>query len=152
MLSAVEAAETLTVSQIAAFAFAAAGFLLSILFVYHILVRGGSTASSLLWMAVILIAPWLGLLLYYLLPRSIQLRKLRRIRKRTARARQGRATGAEFIGEAAGLTALLDDDGGLCRGNQVRWLAGGEEFFAAAEAAIAAAEHQVHCVVYILRR
>jgi hypothetical protein len=67
------------------------GELLAILFVYRVLVRGGSPASTLLWIAVILAAPWLGLLLYYLFPRRLQLRRLRRVRVRRAKLRGARS-------------------------------------------------------------
>ena len=50
-------------------ALAVVGEVLAVVFVYRVLTRGGSAASTLLWMVVILAAPWLGLLAYYLLPR-----------------------------------------------------------------------------------
>jgi cardiolipin synthase len=131
------------------------GELLAILFVYRVLVRGGSPASTLLWMAVILAAPWLGLVLYYLFPRRLQLRRLRRVRVRAARlrgvrGRNGRGRPAQCRGDLAALLAG-DDGSGLVGGNDVAWLPDGEQFFAAAEAAIEAARSHVHCVVYILR-
>jgi cardiolipin synthase len=131
------------------------GELLAILFVYRVLVRGGSPASTLLWIAVILAAPWLGLLLYYLFPRRLQLRRLRRVRVRRAklrgaRSRSGRGRPGQGRGDLAALLAG-DDGAGLVDGNHVTWLPDGEQFFVAAEAAIDAARSHVHCVVYILR-
>jgi cardiolipin synthase len=138
-------------------AFALVGEALAIVFVYRVLVRGGSPASTLLWMVVILAAPWFGLLLYYLLPRRLQLRRLRKLRVRSARlqtvrARPGVASANPGLA-GHGLRALLagPDGEGLVGGNALRWLSSGQEFLAAAEQAIAAARQHVHCVVYIFR-
>jgi len=77
---------------------------------------------------LILAAPWLGLLLYYLLPRRLQLRRLRRVRLRGARLREmrPRSPGATVlppppVGGAPGLRALLrgPDGDGLVGGNAV---------------------------------
>lgn len=138
-------------------AIALLGELLAVVFVYRVLVRGGSPASTLLWMLVIVAAPWLGLALYYLLPRRLQLRRLRRLRVRGARLREIRARDgtARARPEPAGadLASLLagDDGSGLVGGNQLTWLPSGEQFFAAASAAIEGASRHVHCVVYIFR-
>jgi len=154
MLAVSESADSWTLWHILAIAIALTGELLAILFVYRILVRGGSTASTLLWVAVILAAPWLGLLLYYLLPRRLQLRQLHQIRRRGARARAREAPDDAHAARqpVAGLAALFgEESGGLRHGNDVEWIPGAREFFAAAEEAIAAARHEIHCVVYILR-
>ncbi len=134
------------------------GELLAVVFVYRVLVRGGSPASTLLWMAVIVAAPWFGLLLYYLLPRQLQLRRLRRMRVRGARLREVRGRETTVRGNVeppagSGLRSLLAgaDGFGLVPGNEVVWLSSGESFVAAAIAAIDAARLHVHCVVYILR-
>ncbi|MBM4062183.1 MAG: hypothetical protein FJ265_13965 [Planctomycetes bacterium] len=141
--------------QAVAVGVAVLGEILAVVFVYRVLVRGGSPASTLLWMAVILVTPWLGLLLYYLLPRRLQLRRLRRVRVRGARLRRGRARGAGRDADppGCGLQALLAgaDGAGLDGGNEVEWLPGGEDFFRGAAVAIAAARAEVHCVVYIFR-
>ncbi len=146
-------------------AIALLGELLAVVFVYRVLTRGGSPASTLLWMVVILAAPWFGLLLYYLLPRRLQLRRLRRVRQRGARLREMRprssATG-DFESDPrvdsrtesrTGLLALLSgaDGDGLVRGNQLRWLPSGTQFAESACAAIASARRHVHLVVYIFR-
>ncbi|MCB9877333.1 MAG: PLDc N-terminal domain-containing protein [Planctomycetes bacterium] len=143
------------------FLVAVLGEVLAAVFVYRVLTRGGSPASTLLWVAVILLAPWFGLLLYYLLPRRLQLRKLRMVRRRGGRLRAVQETDDDEAAAgdlvdvpsagAAGLEALLARGGATTGGNRVRWLSGGEEFFAAAAAAIAGARSHVHCVVYILR-
>ena len=142
--------------------FAVLGELLAIVFVYRVLVRGGSPASTLLWVAVILSTPWLGLLLYYLLPRRLQLRRLQRMRARGQRLQavrcadvdkgaDGPAVGRGGRESRGALGALLDADVGISEDNTLRWLAGGEEFFAAARTAIERAQRSVHCAVYILR-
>lgn len=140
-------------------AIALLGEVLALVFVYRVLTRGGSPTSTLLWIVVILAAPWFGLALYYLLPRRLQLRRLRRVRVRGQRLRErrprragaGAATTAN--GSRPGIAYLLGgaDGSGLVEGNEVRWLPSGEQFFAAATAAIDAARHHVHCVVYIFR-
>lgn len=138
-------------------AIALIGELLAVVFVYRVLTRGGSPASTLLWMVVILAAPWLGLLLYYLLPRRLQLRRLRRVRVRGARLREVRSRGGVVADPKAsprtGLVALLSgaDGEGLVAGNQLQWLPAGAQFVEAAGAAIAAARRHVHLVVYIFR-
>lgn len=142
-------------------AIAFVGELLAVVFVYRVLTRGGSPASTLLWMVLILAAPWLGLLLYYLLPRRLQLRRLRRVRVRSARLREmrPRSPGSSSTvlpngaAAAGGLRALLrgPDGDGLVAGNTLHWLPGGREFAASATAAIEGARRHVHCVVYIFR-
>jgi cardiolipin synthase len=140
-------------------AIAALGEFLAILFVYRVLVRGGSPASTVLWMAVILAAPWLGLLLYYLLPRRLQLRRLKRLAVRGSRLRsvRGNSRRRSVAGGGAvaerGLRALFASTDGafLDAGNDVRWLPSGEDFFAAAAEAIRTARAEIHCVVYIFR-
>ncbi|MCU0865480.1 MAG: phospholipase D-like domain-containing protein [Planctomycetes bacterium] len=137
-------------------AIALLGELLAVVFVYRVLVRGGSPSSTLLWMLVILAAPWIGLLLYYLLPRRLQLRRLRRLRVRGARLREvrPRSRGAgEPPAARRGLAALLAgaDGSGLVGGNALVWLPSGDEFLQRAEQAIRAARRHVHCTVYIFR-
>ncbi len=141
-------------------AIAALGELLGVLFVYRVLTRGGSPASTLLWMVLILAAPWFGLLIYYLLPRRLQLRRLRAVRRRGERYRAVRAGGAESSGSVpppppprTGLHSLLagDDGSGLSVAHELRWLPSGQDFTAAALAAIEAARREVHVLVFILR-
>ena len=91
-------------------AIALLGELLAVVFVYRVLVRGGSPSSTLLWMLVILATPWFGLFLYYLLPRRLQLRRLRRLRVRGARLREvrprSRSAGAADEADGVGQTFL----------------------------------------------
>lgn len=141
--------------QLLAIAFASLGEILSVVFVFRVLTRGGSPSSTLLWMLVILATPWLGLGLYYLLPRQLQLRRLRSVRRRGSRMRQarGRPGRPDETDRGGGLRALLDGGDGsrLESGNDVEWLSSGGEFFRAAAEAIAAARSRVDCVVYIVR-
>ncbi len=134
---------------------AVVGQAVSVVFVYRVLVRGGSPASTLLWMVVIVAAPWFGLLLYYLMPRRLQLRRLRRMRVRGARLREVRVRDPARRGErerpGSGLPALLAGGDGLSSGNELTWLPSGDEFTRAAADAIARAQRHVHCTVYIFR-
>ncbi len=144
--------------QAFALAFALLGEALAIVFVYRALVRGGSPTSTVLWVLVILLAPWFGLLLYYLLPRRLHLRRLKRLRVRQAKWSEVRGAERHAASTAArpggvGIAALLEANGhgGFVPGNQLTWLPSGAEFERAAAAAIASARTHVHCVVYILR-
>ena len=112
-------------------ALAVVGEVLAVVFVYRVLTRGGSAASTLLWMVVILAAPWLGLLAYYLLPRRLQLRRLRRLQERADRIGARRASCApdQDRGARGGLEQLLCMRGGLTEGNALQWLPDGERFF-----------------------
>jgi cardiolipin synthase len=137
-------------------AIALLGELLAVVFVYRVLVRGGSPSSTLLWMLVILATPWFGLFLYYLLPRRLQLRRLRRLRVRGARLREVRPRSRSAPAanpERRGLAALLAgaDGTGLVGGNELVWLPSGEQFLSRAEAAIRSARRHVHFTVYIFR-
>jgi len=167
-----ETAPAWSTVQVLTLAFAITGQLLSVVFVYRLLVRGGSPASTLLWMGLILITPWLGLLLYYMLPRQLQLRRLRRVQVRGVALRRRRqrqseglpadTTPSEPCGDVpaaaalraggSGLKSLLATETiGLDAGNEVVWLPAGEDFYRAAAEAIGLATRSVHCVVYILR-
>jgi hypothetical protein len=112
------------------------GQAVSVVFVYRVLVRGGSPASTLLWMVVIIALPWVGLFLYYLMPRRLQLRRLRRMRVRGARLREVRVRDPARRGDGdrprPGLASLLTAGDGLSSGNEVVWLPSGEEFTRAA--------------------
>jgi len=139
-----------------AFSFAIAGWALAALFVTRLVTRGGAPASTLLWVVVILLAPWIGLVLYYLMPRRLQLRRLRRRRNHLSwiegeldRMRSVEA-GPPHESALERLLHHLDADA-VHDGNEVRWLAGGAEFFEAALAAIAAAVHSIHFEMYIFR-
>ncbi|MBK8099723.1 MAG: cardiolipin synthase [Planctomycetes bacterium] len=139
-----------------ALAIAAVGEVLSVVFVLRVLARGGSPSSTVLWVVVILAAPWFGLLAYYLFPRRLQLKRLRRLKERQAQ-RPSRARGFGDLSrrnDADGtLTRLLlrFDDDAVTDGNAVTWLPSGRDFFDAAAAAIARARRFVHCQTYIFR-
>jgi cardiolipin synthase len=139
-----------------------AGEALAVVFVLRVLARGGSPATTLLWVAVILAAPWLGMLLYYLFPRRLQLRRLRRLRQKQSRWRGGLRgprsvepalpDEAELAGESS-LRRLLQGmtPDAVSGGNRVHWLPDGREFFGAAASAIGRAQTFVHLEVYIFR-
>jgi cardiolipin synthase len=144
----------------------AVGELLAVVFVWRIIANGGAPASTLLWVVLILLLPsGLGLALYYLFPRQLQLRRLRRIRSSQERWRgELRIRGAEPstlaasaspMGEAAdrSMCRLLQGVAGegLSAGNRARWLPSGNDFFAAASLAIQSAQRFVHFQVYIFR-
>lgn len=140
----------------------AIGELLAVVFVWRIVASGGAPASTLLWVVVILVLPsGLGIALYYLFPRRLQLRRLKRLRSSQQRWRQElRARDPDAAAAMASaalpespmcrlLTGLAPE--GLSSGNRVRWLSSGDEFFAAASLAIEAAKSFVHLQIYIFR-
>ena len=136
---------------------AAAGEVIAILFVARVSTRRASPAATLTWIVVILAAPWLGLLLYYLLPRSLQMRRLRRRKERLAWIEDSLAEllappgpDAQHLGPLARLIERLDPDS-LSAGNRLQLLETGAEFFAQAAEAIAKAQHFVHFEAYIFR-
>ncbi|MGE3174721.1 MAG: cardiolipin synthase [Planctomycetota bacterium] len=141
-----------------AVAVALLGELLAIVFVAAVIARGGAPASTLLWAGVILLAPWIGLLLYYLFPRRLQLRRLRRLRSSQERWRGELRAGrggddGEAVESDTPVCRLLQGIGGaaLSGGNRARWLPSGEEFFSAVGMAIADARAFVHLEIYIFR-
>lgn len=140
----------------------AVGELLAVTFVWRIVASGGAPATTLLWVVVILVLPsGLGIALYYLFPRRLQLKRLRRLRSSQQRWRtELRTRDLDAASAAAGatlpelplcrlLTGLAPE--GLSGGNRVRWLSSGAEFFAAASLAIEAAKTFVHLQIYIFR-
>ncbi|MEQ1631336.1 MAG: cardiolipin synthase [Planctomycetota bacterium] len=140
----------------------AVGELLAVVFVWRIVASGGAPASTLLWVVLILVLPsGLGLVLYYLFPRQIQLRRLRRLRTRQQRwrgelrVRDGEAFSGYSVGVDADLPLCRLLQGiaseGLSAGNRVRWLPSGQDFFAAASLAIESARTFVHLQIYIFR-
>ncbi len=142
-----------------AVAVAVLGEVLAVWFVSRIVARGGAPASTLLWAVIILLTPWIGLVLYYLFPRQLQLRRLRRLRTSQQRWR-GELRQSRGVGNGAGavppigpvcqlLQGIAAD--GLSPGNRVRWLPAGSDFFAAAALAIEGARTFVHVQVYIFR-
>lgn len=143
-------------------AFTLLGEVLALIFIVRVLERGGAPATTLMWVVVILLAPWFGIGLYYLFPRRLQLRRLKRIAQQQRRWRGGtrgsRTTELLSVREAEAqqegslhrlLRGLVPD--GVSFGNAVRWLPSGEDFFAAARLAMARAQHFVHIEIYIFR-
>lgn len=143
---------------------AALGEVLSVWFVLRVLTRGGSPSSTLLWMVAILVAPWIGLGLYYLLPRRIHLRRLRRratqlewIEASLADAFEppppraaDPSPSADAVEPLRRLLIRLDQDA-VQDGCSLALIQSGEEFFEQVHAALAAARHYVHFQTYIFR-
>jgi cardiolipin synthase A/B len=133
------------------------GELLAIIFVIRILLSGGSPSGTLNWIIIILAAPYLGLVLYYLLPRRMQRRLLRqRTKKRTGIAETlSTLTPPPLPGREQDdpLVQLFDglDPDATHGGNQATLLESGKEFMDHAYAAIEAAGSCVHLEIYILR-
>ncbi len=129
------------------------GVAISIVFVAKILTTRNAPAVTLLWVTLIIAAPFIGLLLYYLLPRRI---RLRRLRQRTARL--SGFTPARVASDKVELARhpiasfLAHIAPNSCSGgNAVTILETGEQFFGALEQAIRTATKFVHIEIYILR-
>lgn len=148
---------TRTSGALLALLFAAVGELAAIVFVAGVLRKGGSPSATLTWIVLILVAPWAGLLLYYLLPRSIQMRRLAR-RKRTLAWVENSLDALPDpapveVASTDPLVRLLahDDPDALSGGNAVQLLETGTEFFSLATEAIVGARRFVHMEAYIFR-
>lgn len=133
-----------------------AAYLLSIVYVAQILRAGGRPAATLNWILVIILAPVLGLLLYYLLPRRLQRRHLQRRAQRLAwidtnldelRLPSQTPVAAEPLTQ---LMQRLDPDS-VQRGNRLTLLPTGQEALDAGREAIAGARRFVHLQTYIFR-
>jgi len=134
------------------------GEVLAIWFVLRVLARGGSPSTTMLWMVIVLAAPWFGLALYYLLPRRLHLRRLRRRRTQLEwiesslldvepRAAAPLAASADPLRR---LLCRLDEDA-VQDGCALDLLQSGEEFFAQLRDALASARQFVHFQTYIFR-
>jgi cardiolipin synthase len=137
---------------------AVVGEVLALLFVMRALARGGEPSATLLWVVVILAAPWLGVALYYLFPRRLERRRLRvRQQKQEQRPQAGVAgplsAVEQALQEGRAMHRLLHgvSPEAFSAGNRVEWMAGGQAFFMAAKAALEGAERCVELEVYILR-
>jgi cardiolipin synthase len=133
------------------------GELISILFVLRTIATGKSTAATLSWSMFILLFPYVGLLFYYVMPRQIQLRRLRRFSNRIGwigptldRLVQPSVPGAAIGDPLLKMLARIDQDS-VQAGNRVRLLESAQEFLDAAREAIAGAREYVHLQTYILR-
>lgn len=132
------------------------GEVLAVVFVIRVLGKGGSTAATLNWVVLILLAPWIGLLLYYLLPSRLSLHKLRRRTTKLAWIESSLDELAPPPGQVEGIHPLgrllrsLDPES-VAFGNRVQLVATGPRFFDQACAAIAAARRFVHFETYIFR-
>lgn len=131
-----------------------AGEILSVVFVVRVLSRGGSASVTLAWVLIILAAPYVGLVLYYLLPRRIHMRRLKhRVHRRAFDSGSPRAiasTESEPDDPVLRLLERLAPDS-VTRHNRVELLASGARFAEQACAAIDAATEFVHVQTFILR-
>ena len=132
------------------------GEVLGFVFVARVLRRGGNPAVTLNWVLVILAAPYVGMLFYYLLPHRLYRRRLRRRAERVAWIEPS-LPGAEWpsVGVPTGdeLSRLLTrfDPEAVHPGGRLRLLATGEDLLEAARTAIASAKQFVHLQTYIFR-
>lgn len=158
MLALLQIADAAAPWQWTAIAFWAVIELLVVIFVWRVVASGGAPSSTLLWIVVILVLPYgTGLLLYYLFPRRLQLRRLRQLRtsqqrwRAPSRAREG--DGQPDLQDSGPLCRLLSGiaPDWLARGNRVSWLPSGNDFFHAAALAIEGSRAFVHFEVYIFR-
>ena len=133
------------------------GEVLAVVFVVRVLTRGDSTAATLNWVFVILVAPYIGLVLYYLLPRRIHLVRLRRRSNRMAwigslldEVVQTPAPDPAVGTPLSRLLCRMDPDA-IYGGNRVTLLASGSDFVERGIEAIENAQHFVHLETYIFR-
>lgn len=132
------------------------GEAIAVMFLVRVVRRGGSIAVTLNWTFVILAAPYLGVLLYYLLPRGISRLRLRRRQKRLAWIEptlSGAAAASEPARSLDPVNRLLRnfDPDAVQRGNALELLDTGPDALAAMRDAIERAEHFVHLQTYIFR-
>ena len=130
------------------------------MFVIRLLSRGGSPTGTLTWILLIVLAPYVGLALYYLFPRQVGMRRLRRRRRKMAWMdstlaglwRAGGAPGRRPTPKISLVRLLrrLDEDS-VHPGNAVRILATGKKFFGEVGRAIDEAKEFVHFETYIFR-
>ena len=128
------------------------GLLISFIFVARLLTGRQSPAATLLWVIIIVAAPYVGLLFYYLLPHRIHLGTLRRRSERAAKL-GSTPPGHKPPPPTDPAVAFLEriDPGVTQPDNCVELLESGEDFFARLEDAIRTAEHSVHVEMYIFR-
>jgi len=121
-------------------------------FVVRVLSRGGSAAVTLNWILVILIAPYVGLLLYYLFPRKLQLHRLKKRSQRlSAIETPGRRSKAErWLDPVNRLVEGLDPDS-VHDGNRVTLLETGQQFVEQVREAVAEARSFIHLQSFIFR-
>jgi cardiolipin synthase len=136
---------------------AAVGEIVGLVFVTRVLLRGRSPSATLSWIVVILVTPWIGLVLYYLMPRRLQMRRLKRRKRRLAWVEsvvdpllEPETPSLESDDPLLRLVHRLDDEA-LTAGNTVRLLETGTEFFSEAGEAISQAKKHVHFEAYIFR-
>lgn len=141
-------------STLFALLIAIVGEAIAILVVWRILGSNRSTGATISWILVILVAPYVGLLLYYLLGRRLHRRRLKRI-EAAARsfepiALQTASSLEQDNPAALNLLCGFDADA-VHTGNSATLHPDGRGFHEAAAEAIRTAERYVHLQTYILR-
>jgi len=132
------------------------GEVIAVVFLVRVVRRGGSTSVTLNWTFVILAAPYLGMVLYYLLPHGISRRRLRRRQQRLAWIEPTLAVAVPETTSTLRLDAVnrllrnLDPDA-VQRGNSLRLLGSGVDAMAGIREVVAAAESFIHLQTYIFR-
>jgi cardiolipin synthase len=132
------------------------GEALALVFLLRVVRRGGSTAVTMNWAFVVLLAPYFGLLLYYLLPHRIYRRRLRRRAERLAwidPTLTSAVADTSPIEPADSLNRLLwtFDPDSVQIGNELELLSTGHAVLTEIRAAIERAERFVHLQTYIFR-
>ncbi|MCB9881621.1 MAG: cardiolipin synthase [Planctomycetes bacterium] len=131
------------------------GLILSVVVVARLLTGTKSPATTMLWVLVIVAAPYVGVLFYYLLPHRIQMARLRR----RARKLATHTRSLHPCDDDAGTDPedpMLDflrriDRMSVTECNRVRILETGPEFFEDVLEQIENAQHFVHVEMYIFR-
>ena len=137
------------------------GEALALLVVWRILYRGrAATGATLSWIFVVLAAPYVGVLLYYLLGRRMHRKRLERRAERVAAVEShpvappaDPSAGAPPPLERSSVLDLVDgmDEDNVHPQSRVELIADGPEFIAAAKGAIESAREFIHIQTYILR-
>ena len=129
------------------------GLLISLFVVMRLLTGRQSPAATLLWVVIIVAAPYFGVLLYYLLPHRIHLKKLKRRSARAASLAPSSVRGLASSEARDSAVAFLEriDPGVSMPGNRVELICAGGDFFSRLEEAIKSAKICVYVEMYIFR-
>ncbi len=133
------------------------GELLAAVFVVRVLSQGGSPSTTIAWVLLILSAPYVGLALYYLLPRRLLLRRLAKRADQMAWIEPQLQTVLPSTPPAGPRTEPLErllcrlDHDAVVDGNQLELLPTGADFVTRSLAALDQARSFVHLEAYIFR-
>lgn len=136
------------------------GEAISIWFVSRVIRRGGSVSVTWSWVLLILVAPFIGILSYYLLPQRLYRKRLRRraehlgwIESSLSELTQSAIGERPDLQDADPLHKLIAgiDPDMVQRGNTMRLLETGSDVLGEARTAIESARKFVHLQTYIFR-